>query len=462
MPWEPLPYVEPELPTVRGLFIDVEIVGGLSIGGDIISSNWDGATPVDLSSAADSAATAGFAFDTSAGAIQAMTIYAEGGEIGNLDIVGNLDIQTGGTFRTGTSGARIEITSSDIDRIRFYTDDSFEAISGVIRALTGGTDGTTRTLSVGIWAPTTTGDTNATSIVLRSESEDDSTTPPTITAGYAGGSSQIPEFKLTNSFKLMLEDGTESVPSLTFNTDSDTGTYLLADGAIAWTTAGVRRFSLDVSGILVSVSGSAAAPSIKLNDANTGFYLKSANNIGFSSGGSEWMSSDSTNMFWSNHVIVAASNTYNMGTATVYINDINADNFFNRSDARTKHLIRPVELGSEFIYGLKPRSFEKLDEGEWYGEHTWDGYVHTGFIAQEVRALLIEQGHPVEEVGLYRSPGRAYRDEQFIDFDNNPEQFAPGLHGLSYEQFIAPMVKTIQELNERLEALEGMVPPGRG
>ncbi len=211
---------------------------------DIVSENWDGATPLNLSSTADSTATAGYGLDASAGAIQAQTLYAEGGEIGNLGIVSTLTLETGGVFRTASSGERIEIAAAAIDRIKFFTGDSFEANGAVIRASTLGVDGSTRQLTIAMFAPTTTGDTNATQISLRSESEDDSTTPPQIFASYGGGSSQVPEYKLTNNMKLMLEDGTAALPSQTYNSDSDTGTYLFATGQLGFTVGATQVWGM--------------------------------------------------------------------------------------------------------------------------------------------------------------------------------------------------------------------------
>lgn len=107
-PWGPLPDAAGEYPVRRGKFIDVEVIGSLSAGGslsggtitgstisggtivaaDIYSDNWDGNIP--LSSLPNAGASAGYALDGSAGAAQFLSIYAEGGQIGNLSIVDDL------------------------------------------------------------------------------------------------------------------------------------------------------------------------------------------------------------------------------------------------------------------------------------------------------------------------------------------------------------------------------------
>lgn len=245
MTWGPLPPYIGDFPERRGRFIDIEIVGGISIQGDILSTNWNGARPVNLSSAADSAATAGYAFDTSAGAIQVQTIYAEGGEIGGLDIVNNITMATGGVFRTASSGERIQIDRTDRDRIRFFTGDNFEAVSGIIRHSDDGTDGTTRRLGMHIFAPASTGDTSGTHVDIYGESEDDSSTPPTVAWKYDGGSSQTPEFRLDDNFILGFEGlGSDTAPVIGIGSNFDDGIYSPADGQLGFTIGGTLKTRL--------------------------------------------------------------------------------------------------------------------------------------------------------------------------------------------------------------------------
>lgn len=285
--WDPLPPVTPELPVKGGKFIDIEIFGGISLGGDIISANWDGTTPLNLASA-DAGATAGFALDSSQGAIQVQKLFAEGGEIGNLDIVNTLTLQTGGSIRSAASGQRIEITSEDTDRIRFFSGDNFEAVSAVVRSAIPGTDGTTRQLGISLFAPATTGDTAAVAMQLLSESEDDSSLPPQILIQYGGGSSQTPEFKLGNGFKLMLDDGSESAPSLTFNNDVKSGMYRISSNFLGWATNGAVAMSLASDKILrmkgsgikyEGTNGSGASNSIGLKWGSPNIWGRVDNSI---------------------------------------------------------------------------------------------------------------------------------------------------------------------------------------
>lgn len=138
--FDPLPDAEGNLPVRNRKFIDVEIYGNLNaetgtlgdlvitgsitIGaggslevGDIYSSNWDGAIPLDLSAGVDATATAGYALDSSEGSSQWKNIFIEGGKLGDLyivsDILGDIalsssvdptDVGSGDTLTYGPQG----------------------------------------------------------------------------------------------------------------------------------------------------------------------------------------------------------------------------------------------------------------------------------------------------------------------------------------------------------------------
>jgi hypothetical protein len=125
---------------ISGTFSQVKVVG------DIWSANWDGAVPADLTSGPDTAATAGFYLDASAGAIQSMALYAEGGQIGNLDIPGMLALIEGGSITSGSvPGAVVgeaHVTwrggATYPDVIQFYSGDAAETAPAVIKTGTMG------------------------------------------------------------------------------------------------------------------------------------------------------------------------------------------------------------------------------------------------------------------------------------------------------------------------------------
>src|SRR5690606_22283280 len=113
-----------------------------------------------------------------------------------------------------------------------------------------------------------------------------------------------------------------------------------------------------------------------------------------------------------------------------------------RSDARDKADIRDTELGLDFINSLRPVDYkwdmrddyiETLEDGTAI-KHARDGSkkrtrYHHGFIAQEV-------------------------PEGFGGYQDHKVQGGADVLSLGYDEFIAPLVKAVQELTQRVEYLE--------
>ncbi|MCX7741064.1 MAG: tail fiber domain-containing protein [Meiothermus sp.] len=131
-----------------------------------------------------------------------------------------------------------------------------------------------------------------------------------------------------------------------------------------------------------------------------------------------------------------------------------ANGTIQTSDARLKTDVTPSPLGLDFIRRLQPVRYRWIEGGKErvrefrVGE---DGVVtdqatlvsqpgrrlHYGLIAQQVKAVLDEI-----EAGDFGGWG--------LDDVNDPES----TQSLRYDQFIAPLIKAVQELDERLERLE--------
>jgi hypothetical protein len=107
------------------------------------------------------------------------------------------------------------------------------------------------------------------------------------------------------------------------------------------------------------------------------------------------------------------------------------------SDMREKTDIASVTRGLEFLRKLKPILYkwkiaENCAEGESDICSRPGKRQHFGFLAQDVKSVLDEQAL---DVGLYIYDSEADR------------------HGLRYEEFIAPIVCAIQELDVKFEDL---------
>lgn len=110
----------------------------------------------------------------------------------------------------------------------------------------------------------------------------------------------------------------------------------------------------------------------------------------------------------------------------------------NTSDLRLKTNIQDSSLGLNFINSLRPVSYKFIE-----GSKTEDGTsipgerTHWGLIAQEVQSVI-------EDAGVDFG-GWVLLDKT----DAESEQ------ALRYEEFIAPLIKAVQELTARVKSLEG-------
>lgn len=126
--------------------------GSTVILADLYSSDWDGTNPANLATR-DSGATKGYYLDHSAGAAQFVKLYADTGELRDMDIRGNITLGSSGVFRTAASGQRVQIDSNDFDRIQFFSGGSKE--SSTPSRITSGADASGYP-SLSIWGPVDT------------------------------------------------------------------------------------------------------------------------------------------------------------------------------------------------------------------------------------------------------------------------------------------------------------------
>lgn len=96
------------------------------------------------------------------------------------------------------------------------------------------------------------------------------------------------------------------------------------------------------------------------------------------------------------------------------------------SDEREKQSIKHKPLGLDFIKRLNPLSWRWKDKR--------DTKEHHGLSAQEVKAVTDELG---------------------VEFGGHVYDAETDVHGLNYAEFIAPLIRAVQELAQRMEQLEG-------
>lgn len=129
-----------------------------------------------------------------------------------------------------------------------------------------------------------------------------------------------------------------------------------------------------------------------------------------------------------------------IGTPDLGSNSMKWDNVYamngviQTSDRNEKNTIEPLhtEKAKDFIMGLKPVTY-KMNGGT-------SDRTHWGLIAQDVEVLLADKGIDSKDfAGFIKSP-KALEGE----YD----------YSLRYDEFIAPMINVIQNLNRRVEELE--------
>jgi len=113
--------------------------------------------------------------------------------------------------------------------------------------------------------------------------------------------------------------------------------------------------------------------------------------------------------------------------------DVNYDGVLtDTSDVRLKTDIEDTDLGLGFINELRPVSYRRTDGVR----------RHYGLIAQEVAEVL---GDDASDNAIWVQRADLEEGESSVE---NPQ-------GLRYNHLIAPLIKAVQELTARLEALEG-------
>jgi trimeric autotransporter adhesin len=109
----------------------------------------------------------------------------------------------------------------------------------------------------------------------------------------------------------------------------------------------------------------------------------------------------------------------------------------NTSDEREKTEIKETTLGLDFIKDLKPVSYKWID-GEQQNKGK-DEREHQGLIAQQVAETVEKHGIDKNNFGGLD----IQKTEKYDDF-----------HGMSYDQFVAPLIKAIQEQQTIIDDLK--------
>ena len=150
-------------------------------------------------------------------------------------------------------------------------------------------------------------------------------------------------------------------------------------------------------------------------------------------------------------IIPKEDNSHDLGTSALRWDDVYATNgTINTSDRTKKNTIVDSDLGLSFVNKLKPVSY-KLNGGT---------RTHYGLIAQDVETVLSDIKKPTTDFAGYikgeLSDVLYTEDEPLPAGKNVGDVKTPASvnYGLRYGEFIAPLIKAVQELSNEVSALK--------
>ena len=280
---------------------------------------------------------------------------------------------------------------------------------------------------------------------------------------------------VTASGTFSASDGSVSAPSIYFTNDTDTGLYRTV-GAITGTVNGSRAFYASDNTAVSSIGNRSFGAYFGV-DAGTGVNAQSCVAIGNAAIGSGFSASSGTGCtavgyqalravtgssntalgsgagtsttsgtnitclgFTATASSATASNEITLGNSSVATLRCQVTTITALSDARDKKDIADLDAGLDFINALRPVRFT----WNMRPEEDFEGNIvqgrkddpDTGFIAQDLKAA--------QEITGINIPGLVY--------DSNPEKLEAG-----YGKLLPVLVKAIQELSAKVEALEAQL-----
>ena len=133
------------------------------------------------------------------------------------------------------------------------------------------------------------------------------------------------------------------------------------------------------------------------------------------------------------------TNDVDLGTSSIRWKQIYTNNSVNTSDKNLKHTISDSDLGLSFVNKLRPVSYKWVQKEE----ESLDTKTHYGLIAQEIETALNLEGKNLNDFAGVFKP------------DDYKEDGTGGAMGISLSEIISPLIKAVQELSAKVDALEG-------
>lgn len=237
---------------------------------------------------------------------------------------------------------------------------------------------------------------------------------------------------IVNNIKVLTDDETSAFglasTALTTANTALSGLTSLASTGSSYTVFGANISGGTISGanlilqgssFQVTVGESTIASFLSVSPTSEGTLLNTAS---FSAASSANISGWASNFFPRN------DNANSMGESGKRWTTVFATTgTINTSDARLKTQVAPLGLGLDFVKSLKPVSYKWIESS--------DNGTYAGLLAQDVQAAI--------------------KNSKLKDFAALFTEGEDGIMGLRYSEFIAPLIKAVQELSNKIDKLEG-------
>ena len=231
--------------------------------------------------------------------------------------------------------------------------------------------------------------------------------------------------------------GTGSVIDLEYRTDRSLSMFSegelstireIRNYPLAFGTNNTERMRIDASGNLLIGNGSTTYGNIKVRGSEFIAIGSGDTNLEFNFGSDQVNPSSGT---------AARDNAIDLGSSGARFDDIYATNgTIQTSDQNEKNTITNSDLGLDFINKLSPKSYKFNGKTR----------THYGLIAQDVETVLSDISKSTTDFA------------GFIKGDISEKQDGSSYRfGLRYGEFIAPLIKAIQEQQEQIESLQQQI-----
>jgi hypothetical protein len=237
---------------------------------------------------------------------------------------------------------------------------------------------------------------------------------------------------IVNNIKILTDDETSALglatTALSTANTALSGLTSLASTGSSYTVFGANISGGTISGANLILQGSSfqltvgettIASYLSVSPTSGGTLLNTAS---FSAASSANVSGWASNFFPRNDNINSMGESGKRWT-TVFA----TTGTINTSDARLKTQVAELGLGLDFVKSLKPVSYKWIQSS--------DQGTYAGLLAQDVQ--------------------KAIKDSKLKDFAALFTEGEDGIMGLRYSEFIAPLIKSVQELSDKIDKLEG-------